>query len=112
MTIKSSKPGGAVPQYGQSVPLSHKSAGSVQYDHRSAPAENQGLLARQGAVNDSVGDEDYAGMLASASRAEQFVDHDAGADWAQDEFERRHDRRSSDNDPRVDSVNFPSDKDW
>ena len=112
--IRSSSPGGVDPSFGQRKHLASKNPGPVRLDHRSSPAENQGLLAR---MDEPMDAEDYSSALSRA--ASTPADHDAGADWAQDEFERRHDRRQGvvqtyeyEDGPRIDSRNFPADKDW
>lgn len=132
--IRSSSPGGQDPSFGQRAPLASKSNTSVSYGHRSLPAENQGLLNRMDASKDAVSDDDYAGMLRSAQAHPAYGNsgnHDAGAEWAQDNFERIHDRRqgsvqthtedgkripspveSMQRERGMDSLNFPADKDW
>lgn len=124
MTIKSwSTPTPESGAYGQRKPMASKSAGSVQFGHRTAPVPGQGL------AHDFVpGSNGPKGLpTQEVIRAMDPLAGDAGADWAQDDFERRHDRRSSDKlnardahlwdgvdegEPRIDSLNFPSDKDW
>jgi hypothetical protein len=66
---------------------------------------------------DSFTESEYTSMLGAARAYPAYGD--AGADYAQDEFERRHDRRQGvvqtheyEGGPRIDSKNFPSDKDW
>lgn len=96
--------------------MGSKGTSGVSYGHRGFPAENQGLLGRMDAEKDAVSTSEYKEML---YRAQNTGNHDAGADWAQDDFERRYDRRQSEkmnaryeeDGPRIDSVNFPSNKD-
>jgi hypothetical protein len=116
MAIKSSRPGGTPPTPSDSRPMGTKGTSGVSYGHRGFPAENQGLLARMDAEKDAVSGDEYNEML---HRAKNSGNLDAGADWAQDEFERRHDRRQGvvqtheyEGGPRIDSLNFPADKYW
>ncbi len=86
--IKSSRDGGAVQPGGGSYPLARKASGpGPELGHRSSPVENQGLLNRMDEQKDSFTESEYTSMLRRAMMEES-------------------------SDPRIDSKNFPSDKDW
>ncbi len=133
MAINASRGGYDAPAYSSSHTMGDKGSAGVSMGHRSLPVENQGLLARMDEAKDNVSDGDYDNMLrAAAAHPSCLGCGDGGADAAQDEFERRHDRRQGsvqthayEGGPRlqssveriqqdrgIDSQNFPASKDW
>jgi hypothetical protein len=88
MTIKASRSGGAAEQGAGAYPLPRKTAGpGPTAGHRASPVENQGLLNRMDEQKDSFSESEYSKML-------------------RDALDTPSDER------RIDSYNFPSDKDW
>lgn len=91
MTIRSTTPGAPLPPPGGgSHPFTRKSNTTVSYGHRSDSAawgESDALMRRMDAAKDNVTDSEYKSMLSRA------------ADWTEDG-------------PRIDSGNFPADKNW
>lgn len=86
--IKSSKAGEFPQAGGGAYSMPSKSTPGPSWDHRADPLEGQGLLVRMDESKDKMSSDDYADAL---SRAARWDDGD---------------------DRRIDSGNFPSDKDW